>query len=156
ADVDDTNLSGATVRISGGFTAGDTLSVATPGGLTTSYDSSTGILTLSGVATKATYRTALRSIRFSSTSSDPTRISPDRTVSWTITDANASGDGALTSSVGTSHINLIATDNAASVSGLSSAAFTENGSAVAVAPSATLADPDDTTLAGLTVTISGG
>lgn len=156
SDVDDSSLSSASVWISAGFAAGDTLAVMSAGGLTTGYDSSTGILTLSGTASKATYQAALRSIQFSSTSDDPSRTAASRTVSWTITDANAPGDGAQTSSAVTISVDITAVDDAATVSGLGSASFTENGSSVAVAPSATLGDADDATLAGLTVTISAG
>lgn len=156
ADIDDASLSGASVWISGGFTAGDVLSVGTPGGLAVTYDSSTGVLSLSGTASKAVYDSALRSIRFSSVSDDPTAIASSRNVSWTVTDANAAGDGAQTSNVLTSSVNITAADDAASIGGLGSVNFTENGSTVAVAPTATLTDADDTTLEGLTVTISAG
>ncbi|MET0333980.1 MAG: hypothetical protein ABW190_06890, partial [Rhizobacter sp.] len=156
-DVDDALMSSASVWISGGFTTGDTLSVGSPLGLTVSYDGATGQLSISGTASRTTYNFVLRSVRFSNSSSDdPTAISGTRTLSWTATDANTAGDGALTSSVQTTTLDIIATDDPVTIAGLGAASFTENGSAVAVAPSATLADLDDSTVAGLTVTISAG
>lgn len=156
ADADDGNLSSATIWISGGFTSGDTLAVISPGSLTTNYDSVTGILTLSGIASKNTYRTALKSVKYSSSSDDPTQVSPTRMISWTITDANAAGDGAMTSAIATSYVNLTATDDAATLSALGSSTFVENGSPAVVSSTAQIADADDTTLSGLTATISAG
>src|SRR6185369_8657270 len=159
ADADDGLLSSAKIWVGNGFTSGDVLSVGSPLGLTTSYNSSTGVLTLTGTASRTTYSFALRSIRFSSTSSDPTAVAASRTISWQVTDNNSSGDGALASSVGTSTVDLIATDNAALVGGTpanGTISFTENGSPVAVAPSLTLTDADDTQLAGVTVAITSG
>jgi hypothetical protein len=156
-DVDDALMSRASVWISGGFTPGDTLSVGSPLGLTVSYDSATGQLNISGTASKTTYNFVLRSVRFSNSSSDdPTAISGTRTMSWSVTDANTAGDGAQTSSVHTTTLNITATDDPVTVGGLGSASFTENGSTVPVAPSATLTDLDDSTMEGLTVTISAG
>ena len=160
ADIDDADLTHARVWISGGFTAGDTLSANVGStGITVNYDPAAGILTLSHAgANKADFESVLRTVTFSSSSNDPTTIAANRSISWQITDADASTAGAdkLDSTVGTSSVDLTATDNAATISGLGGAAFTEKGSPVVVAPSATLADVDDTTLSGLTVTISSG
>lgn len=160
ADIDDANLTQAKVWISGGFTAGDTLSAnAGSTGITVSYASATGILTLSHAgASKADFESVLRTVAFSSTADDPTAISPSRSISWQVTDADSSTGAAnkLVSNLGTTQIDLTASDDGATLSGLASAAFTENGSPVAIAPAATLADSDDTTLSGLTVTISSG
>ncbi len=159
ADADDGTLASAQVWISSGFSAGDLLTVSSTGGLGVSYDSSTGVLTLSGTASKATYRTALRSVRFSSSSDDPSVVAQSRAVSWQITDNNAAGDGAMTSATGTSRVNVTATDDAATISGWPAAntiGFTENGSPVRVAPTLVLADIDDTQLAGASVAISSG
>ena len=80
ADVDDANLTEARVWISGDFTAGDTLS-ATVGasGITASYNSATGVLTLTHAgATKATFESVLRTVTYSSTADDPTAVSGTR------------------------------------------------------------------------------
>ena len=159
ADVDDANLTEARVWISGDFTAGDTLS-ATVGasGITASYNSTTGVLTLSHAgASKASFESVLRTVTYSSTADDPTAVSGTRSISWQVTDADAATGGAdkLDSSVGTSSVALTATDNATTVGGLGSASYVEKGSATVIAPSITLADADDTTLEGISVSISG-
>lgn len=161
-DVDDANLSGARIWISGGFTAGDTLSYGTlPGGVTAAYNAATGLLTFSGTASRADYATLLNSVKFSSSSADPTAAFASREISWQVTDADASTAGAdkLPSATGTSRVEITAVDTPAQLSGLpanTDVTFTEKGSAVAVAPNAVLSDADDTTLEGLVVTIGAG
>ena len=58
------------VTISAGFTTGDTLSWTDQASITASYDATTGVLSLLGDATLATYQTLLRSVAFSSSSED--------------------------------------------------------------------------------------
>ena len=66
-----TDLTGATLTISSGtLQTGDTLHFTNQNGITGSY--SGGVLTLSGSATVAQYQTALRSVTFSTTSSNTT------------------------------------------------------------------------------------
>ena len=80
----DTNLTGATVTISAGsLQTGDTLSFTSPGGsgITGSYNSGTGTLTLSGSSSVANYQTALQSVTFvNSTSTSTSSIAALR--SW--------------------------------------------------------------------------
>lgn len=66
------NIEGATVMVRN-FAAGDVLTYpAQIGNITGSYNTSTGVLTLSGADTQANYQTALRTIKFSTTSGDLT------------------------------------------------------------------------------------
>ncbi|MBF0130961.1 MAG: putative Ig domain-containing protein, partial [Magnetococcales bacterium] len=155
SDVDDTQLSGATVTISNGLTSGDVLAVTTQNGISGLYNSATGVLTLSGTASLANYQTALRSVTFTSTSDDPTATAASRTVTWAVTDANSDGVGAQTSTGVTSTINLIATADAPVVTagGTSKAV---NGAAIVIDSTITVSDADDTQLVGATVTISSG
>ena len=68
-----TDLTGATLTISSGtLQSGDTLSFTSQNGITGSYSSTTGKLTLTGTATVAQYQTALDSVTFSTTSSSTT------------------------------------------------------------------------------------
>jgi hypothetical protein len=60
----DSGLAGATVKIISGFTSGDTLAFTNQRGISGTYDSGTGILTLTGNATVPDYRAALRSVGF--------------------------------------------------------------------------------------------
>ncbi len=68
-----TDLTGATLTISSGtLQSGDTLNFTSQNGITGSYSSTSGVLTLTGTATVAQYQTALQSITFSTTSSNTT------------------------------------------------------------------------------------
>ncbi|HEX8120637.1 MAG TPA: tandem-95 repeat protein, partial [Solirubrobacteraceae bacterium] len=88
SDPDNANLVGATVRVLGGFRAGDQLVFSGQNGITGSYDSGTGVLTLTGTATKANYQTALRSVQFDSTSQDP---GTSRTIEFRAEDGGEAG-----------------------------------------------------------------
>lgn len=69
-DLDSTVLTGATVRISGNKTTGDTLAFTPIAGnpiTAAPYNASTGILTLSGTATVAQYKQALEAVTFKAT-----------------------------------------------------------------------------------------
>ncbi|MGH2838052.1 MAG: Ig-like domain-containing protein [Thermoleophilaceae bacterium] len=89
SDVDDARLEGATIRITGGFVSGDELLFASQFGITGTYDSGTGVLTLSGSAEVIAYQAVLRhNVRFRNTGASPS----SRTISFT------GFDGSLTSS----------------------------------------------------------
>jgi len=94
-DIDSTTLASATVSIQG-FHAGDILSFTHQTGIIETYNSITGVLTLSGTASLATYQTELQSITFSTTSTD----SSDRTIDYT------ANDGFLDSTLATSLIHI--------------------------------------------------
>ena len=90
-------LTGATVKISGGFIAGDTLNFTTQNGISeASY--SNGELTLTGNATVEQYQTALESITYSfnPANGDPTAGNTDtaRTISYMVNDGVASSTAA--------------------------------------------------------------
>lgn len=152
-DADDANISGATVTLSSGFTSGDSLGFSTQNGITGSYNSGTGVLTLSGTATKAQYQTALRSVTYSNSSDTPTSSSASRTVTWAVTDANASP---ATSSGVTSTVNVTAVNDAPVLTAGATLPYTEGGSATAIDTTITLSDADDVNIAGATVTLSAG
>ncbi|SFG48034.1 cadherin-like domain-containing protein [Neptunomonas qingdaonensis] len=113
-DADDTQMSGATVVISAGYTGGDVLSFLAQNGISGSY--SAGTLTLSGDATLAEYSTALQSVKFNSTSDDPTTISANRTITWQVTDANSDDAGAAVSNTVSSAITITAVNDAPTLS----------------------------------------
>ncbi len=96
SDFDSTNLVGATVQITSGFNSSqDLLAFTNQLGITGNYNSTTGILTLSGSASVADYQTALRSITYANTSESP---SSSRAISFTV------DDGSLSSTVATRSI----------------------------------------------------
>ena len=159
ADVDSTTLSSATVTVTGGTTAQDTLAF-TGNGTTmgnvafTSYAG--GVLTMTsagGTATKAQWDVALRSVTYTNSSDTPDVTS--RTVSFVV------NDGSTNSSAVTQTVSVTAANDTPTLSGAGgSTAFTEGvnvtSTPVVVASGITTADVDSPTLASATVTITGG
>ncbi len=89
-------ITGATVSITTGLVStADTLSFATVDGITGSYNSSTGVMTLSGSATAADYQAALITVKFASTTS----TAGTRTVSFQVTDANSETSNTVTRTI---------------------------------------------------------
>src|SRR5205814_1212352 len=154
SDPDDTQMASASVSISN-FVAGDILSFADTANITGSYNSATGILTLTGVDSNANYQAALRSIKFSSTSDDPTanNTKPSRTISWQVTDANSDAAGAANSLAVTSTINVAAVNDAPVLTAGATLAYTEQATAAVIDNTITLSDPDDTQMASANVSI---
>ena len=150
SDADNQNLASATVSIGTGFFAGDTLNFTDQNGITGSYNSGTGVLTLTGSATVATYQTALRSITFSSASDNPTNFgsNPSRTISW------RANDGTVNSTAANSTVNITAVDDAPVVTAGVTVNYSALGAAVLLDSALTATDADNQTLAGATVSIS--
>src|SRR5205823_1256311 len=65
SDPDDTNLESARVRVSSGFQSGDDLVFVDQNGISGTYNTGTGVLTLTGTASVSDYQAAVRSIKFS-------------------------------------------------------------------------------------------
>ncbi|WP_051574313.1 Ig-like domain-containing protein [Mycobacterium sp. URHB0044] len=153
-DVDSANLSGATVSIGTGFTSGtDTLGYVQGGSpIGGSYNSTTGVLTLSGTGTVAQYQAALRSVTFASTSSALATI---KMVSIVVTDADAvsSLPGLVAVTVLKLPISavppLVTTIPVGPV-------YTAGSPAVALNPLVTVIDVDSPNLLGATVSIGTG
>ncbi|WP_284186858.1 cadherin domain-containing protein, partial [Zoogloea oryzae] len=107
SDSDSPNLSGATVSITSGFASGqDTLAFTDQSGITGSWNGVTGVLTLSGSATVASYQAALRSVTYVNTSEQPATAT--RTVSFAV------NDGLGTSATATRNISVASVDDAPS------------------------------------------
>jgi hypothetical protein len=88
-DADSTNLTGATVSITAGFvSADDTLAFSNQLGITGSYNSGTGVLTLTGTTTVGNYQTALRTVTYANSSDNPTAT---RTITFSASDGTSSG-----------------------------------------------------------------
>ena len=92
---DGTTLTGARVAISANFQSSeDQLVFINQNGITGSYNTGTGVLTMSGTAAVATYQAALRSIQYQNT--DTKDASPlTRTVSFSVTDATNVGSNTV-------------------------------------------------------------
>src|SRR5205807_898986 len=98
-DVDDANTPGATVSISSGFALGeDHLVFTNQNGISGSYDSFTGVLTLSGTASVANYQAALRSIGYEDTNATSPSTAT-RTISFQITDPHGAGSNTASRNV---------------------------------------------------------
>lgn len=140
SDVDDTELSEATVAITSGYESGvDVLAAGgLPGGITANFDVPSGTLTLSGTASFANYVTALNLVTFENASNDPSTT--DREITITITDANskAGSNGPLTDSA-VDTFSVTATNDPPSFVSVTADDVNE-GSPVVV--SGTVADPD--------------
>jgi len=87
SDIDDTDLEGATISISSGYFIGeDSLGFINQSGITGSWNSSTGVLTLLGTSSVANYQAALRSITYTNSSEDPDTTT--RTISFMVNDGD--------------------------------------------------------------------
>ncbi|PID74059.1 MAG: hypothetical protein CSB33_00575 [Desulfobacterales bacterium] len=105
SDVDDDEMSGAVIQITGGrdadqdvlgiqgieVTNGNAGSFAVTGNITGSWDAAAGALTLSGAASQAEYEGVLRRVTYQNTSNAPSET--PRTISFTVTDMNSRGAG---------------------------------------------------------------
>ncbi|MBN3922907.1 cadherin-like domain-containing protein [Nostoc sp. NMS4] len=149
SDTDSPNLASATVSITSGFaSAQDTLAFTNQNGITGSYNSSTGVLTLTGSSTVANYQTALRSITYNNSSDNPSTT--PRTVSFVV------NDGTANSTVVTRNINITAVNDAPVATATNSAlAYTENATTV-IDSGITVSDVDSSNLASATVSITSG
>jgi trimeric autotransporter adhesin len=146
-DVDNTTLTGGQVRISSGFQPGDSLVFAAQNGISGTYDSGTGVLTLSGTASVADYQTALQPIQFHQTSDDP---SASKTVEFVV------NDGQLDSIPATKDVTITPVNDPPVLSATASTlAYAENAGPVAADPGITASDPDSGTFTGATVQITG-
>jgi VCBS repeat-containing protein/parallel beta-helix repeat protein len=121
ADVDSTLLTGASVRISAGYAAGqDQLLFSNQSGITGSWNNLTGTLTLTGTATLADYQTALRSVSYLNSSEAP--ADHPRTIEFIVHDQHDSSLPA-TRQLLVTPVNDVPIAEAVSVSGLEDAAF---------------------------------
>ena len=150
ADQDHSTLAEARVRLAANFDSGaDELSVATPGGLTVVWDGSSGTLTLSGNASLATYQAALRSVRFRSTSENPSTST--RTVRWDVQ------DGTDWSVATDSTLNITAINDAPTLDLTNTnVSYTEGDGWLTLDGGVTLGDVDHTSLTQATVSFVAG
>ncbi|MFM0503792.1 DUF4347 domain-containing protein [Paraburkholderia caffeinilytica] len=148
----DTNptLVSATVSITAGFHAGDTLLFVNDGFVTGSYNSATGVLTLiaNGTVSDAQWQTELDNVKFSSLASAASGV---RTVSYTVNDGTKTS-AAVSRTVTVGAVPVVTTDSG-------SAAFVAGdnttSSPVAVDSGVTVAETGGSTLASATVAITG-
>jgi VCBS repeat-containing protein len=88
SDADSADLVSATVSITANFAAGqDVLGFTNQNGITGSYNSATGVLSLSGASSVASYQAALRSVTYFNSSDNPSTAT--RTISYQVDDGAA-------------------------------------------------------------------
>ncbi len=133
-----TLLASGTVVIGGGFLAGDTLNFINQNNIAGNFNTATGTLTLSGVASLADYQAALDSITygFNPSFGDPTGGGSDlaRTIDWMV------NDGSVASNIGTSTVTVTHVPPVLTAGG--SVTFDGGGAAVTLDGSLSLSDTD--------------
>ena len=156
SDLDNTTQSAATVSVGTGFHGGDSLgftntSAALFGNIAGSYNSATGVMTMTSsgaTATDAQWANALSAVTFSSTST----TYGNRTISF------ATNDGTKTSVAATDTVNVTSPVQIVTDSGSASFVAGDNTASTPVAVDAglTVSDTAASTLGAATVAITGG
>ena len=149
--MDDTHIESATISITSGFVSGeDVLSFVDAGSITGSYNAGSGVLTLTGSASKANYENALESIKYKNTNTDNPNTG-NRTVTWLVNDGDANSAAVI------STITVAGANDAPTLADANGTlAFTEGDAATVIDGSLTLADVDDTLIESATISITGG
>jgi VCBS repeat-containing protein len=146
ADVDNTNLSGATVEITGNYQNGqDVLSFTDQNGISGFFSAANGRMTLTGSSSVANYQTALRSVKYNNTSENPSTA--PRTVTFKVDDGEAQNNlsNAQTRSITVTSVNDAPTALADSYSTNEDSPLTEAAPGVLGNDS----DPDGDTLSAM-------
>ncbi|MES1265459.1 MAG: hypothetical protein ABUU24_07385, partial [Variovorax sp.] len=123
------------------------LSIEATAGLVSTWDSGSGVLTLSGAAGVATYEAALRSAAYTNLSENPD--GGPRVIGFVVS------DGTDSSTTGLKSVVVAPVNDAPVITGLGTLLFVENQAAEPVAPGLLLADPDSPGIAGATIQIIG-
>ena len=148
-DADDTNLDSATVQITGNYQNGeDVLDFTDQLGISGSFNSTNGTMTLTASTTLANYQTALRTVTYENTSEDPDTST--RTVTFTVNDGDAD------SNQPTRGITVAASNDAPALANLEApdVDYTEGDGAIALTSAITVSDVDDINIESATVQIT--
>lgn len=153
-DVDTTNLTSATVQVTGNYVNGqDQLLFTNTPAITGTFDSSTGKLTLTGTDTVAHYQTALRTVRYLNSQASPSLAM--RTFSVQADDGSAANDlsnvAIRSMTISVSNPTPILRDIEATV-----LPYKAGDPAVALSGTIAVTDPDSYYLVSATVQITAG
>jgi hypothetical protein len=162
-----TNFQSATVSITSGFQTGkDVLSFVNANGISGSWNSTTGVLTLTGSATIANYQAALRSVKFEN--ADLTSNNSSRTISFQVFDGSIYSNTASRNilftgppSITTAEVSNIAPTSAScggSVTEENGASVTARGVCYNTTGNPTISDPkttDGTGMGSFTSSLTG-
>ncbi|MBN2613376.1 MAG: Omp28-related outer membrane protein [Bacteroidales bacterium] len=149
-DIDNDYLQAATVSIAGGFKSEeDVLGIVNQGGITGNYNQSTGILSLSGNATKANYQSALRSVTYTNTNTDNPSTS-SRVITFRVNDGTDFSDYAVRP------LSITAVNDAPVLGNIegSPLLFTEDQAAINITQDITITDVDNDSIVSGTVRVS--
>jgi hypothetical protein len=151
ADTDNIYMQSATVAITTGYHGDeDVLSYAEANGISASWNSFSGILTLTGNVSKAAFQAALRTVKYKNTSVNPNAAT--RKVTFT------AFDGTGFSNTQTRDITVNSVNSAPVLATLEtdSLTYTENDAAKIITSAITVADSDDINLETATIAITSG
>ena len=149
SDQENNNLNNATLTITNYVNVEDSLNCATGGGISCNWNSTTGVLSLNGNASIASYISKLQSVTYSNSSDNPTTT--PRTVQLVVTDE---AGGNATSAPVSKTINITTVNDAPVVSGFSGATTYTEGSVVTVDNSIVITDAENNNLNSATLTIT--
>ena len=149
SDVDDYYLDTAWVSVSANYVSGeDKLDFISTGGISASWSSVYGILTLTGSASVVAYQSALRTVTYDNLNPDPDTAT--RSISFQVS------DGVDHSNIQTRNLGVTAINDAPTLSGIESRGIVYNAGdgPVAITDSILITDGDDTKIDSATVQIS--
>jgi gliding motility-associated-like protein len=147
SDNEDLDMESATVSISNGFiSTEDALAFTNQNGLTGSYNSGSGVLTITGDGTLAQYDQALRSVTYQNSSEDPSETT--RTVQFII------NDGTENSLPFQRDINVIAVNDRPVIAGTSGATAYLWINPVIINNTMSVSDVDDTQIVSARIAIA--
>jgi Cadherin-like/Bacterial Ig domain len=125
SDSDNDPITGATVTLTNPLDGvNDVVAVIDSGGITSSYNSGTGVLTLTGTASASAYQTVLRTLTYNNTTSNPTTT--PRVVTVT------ASDGGLTSVAATTTITVFAINNTPTLAAIADQTMLEDSGVLSV------------------------
>lgn len=151
ADVDNSTIASATAQITGNYQNGqDVLAFVSAFGITSSFNTTSGTLTLTGPASLADFQTALQLVTYQNTNT----INPStttRTVTFRV------NDGTANSNTQARTITFTAVNDAPVLAAIEGTdlAYSEGQAATVITGSTTVVDGDNTNLAGATIQITG-
>jgi len=158
SDADNTTLASGTVAITGNFHSGEDVlafnntSTTTFGNITSLYDGTTGVLTLTSVgatATVAQWQAALEAVTYTDTALTPNNAT--RTISFTV------NDGTDDSAVSTKAVTVTDVDQTPVLSGTGgSVSYLDGNAPLAIDSGITVSDRGSATLDSATVSIASG
>jgi hypothetical protein len=154
-DADSNNCTKAVVQITSGYQSDangkDVLSFVNQNGITGSWNAASGTLTLTGTSSDSNYRTALRSVTFSTSG---TNVSTTNRV-LTITTNDDALPTPATSAAITRTVTVATTNSPPILTGIpnTALAYVRGSAAILLGPNAIVIDSDSINLAGATVQV---